>query len=313
MSLLVVFLLGGIMVGYKKFFPVGLLRILGKVTLVSLLCLIGSLGAKITLDEAVFNSIGFLSLKALLLMISAVAGSVLVVWLMEQKLKLFQCNEDIGNKEIPIPNQTKGETKQTTNYSFVKRVLITLFIGGIIGKFIAINLNTLDLTITLSLYILCFGVGTEIGNDENLINSLRALSWKCILVPFGVLFGSSLGTFFASHIVNIDAKSAIAIGAACGFYSVAGGVVANLAGSEMGTIAFLTNFFREIGSFVIIPILAAKVSPVSASTPGGATAMDTTLPLIFKTLGTKVALIAMISGVVLTILVPILLPIILSF
>ncbi|KUO50038.1 MAG: hypothetical protein APF76_06130 [Desulfitibacter sp. BRH_c19] len=311
MSLLVVSLLGGIFVGYSKFFSERLLQILGKLTVVSLICLIGALGAKITLDEAVFNSIGVLSIKALLLMLTSVAGSVVVVWLMEKRLHLFQYDNVVSQKEIST--QTKNETQQATNYSFVKRVLITLFIGGILGKVFTINLETLDLTITLSLYILCFGVGTDIGNDENLINSLKSLSWKCILVPFGVLFGSSLGAFLAGLVVNIDAKSAIAIGAACGFYSVAGGVLANLAGSEMGTVAFLANFFREIGSFIIIPILATKVSPVSASTPGGATAMDTTLPLIFKTLGTKVALIAMISGVVLTILIPILLPIILSF
>lgn len=310
MSLLVVFLLGGIIFGYKRVFSAGLLNVLGKLSFTSLICLIGTLGAKITLDEAVFNSIGLLSLKALLLMLSAVAGSVVVVWLLEKKLHLFQCDIVLSEKEI---SQNQGEVQQTTDYSFVKTVLITLLIGGIIGRFLNIDLEILDFIITIALYILCFGVGTDIGNDENLINSLKSLSWKCILVPFGVLVGSSMGAFLAGLVVNIDGKSAMAIGAACGFYSVAGGILANLVGSEMGTVAFLTNFFREIGSFVIIPILATKVSPVSASTPGGATAMDTTLPLIFRTLGTKVALIAMISGVVLTIVVPILLPIILSF
>ncbi|MBS3970948.1 MAG: lysine exporter LysO family protein [Clostridia bacterium] len=311
MSLLIMSLLIGILIGLRKILSQGLFRIIGKLTFASILFIIAALGAKITLDEAVLNSIGVLSIKALVLMFSAVAGSVIVVWLMEKRLNLLEC-DPVNDQEDPLVTNDSSPV-QASNYSFVKRVLITLLIGGILGKLVPIELKTLDLIITVSLYILCFGVGTEIGNDEKLLKSLRGLSWKCILVPFGVLLGSSLGGFLASLFISVDAKSAIAIGAACGFYSVAGGVLASLVGSDVGTIAFLTNFFREIGSFLIIPILATKVSPISASTPGGATAMDTTLPLIFKSLGTRVALIAMISGVVLTIIVPILLPIILSF
>lgn len=311
MSLLIMSLLIGIFLGVSKILSRKLLKIISKLTFASILFIIAALGAKITLDDAVLNSIGVLSIKALVLMLSAVAGSVIVVWLMEKRLNLLKC-DPVNDQEDPLVTNEKSPV-QASNYSFVKRVLITLLIGGILGKLVPIELKTLDLIITVSLYILCFGVGTEIGSDNNLLKSLKGLSWKCILVPFGVLLGSSLGGFLASLVISIDAKSAIAIGAACGFYSVAGGVLTNLVGSDVGTIAFLTNFFREIGSFLIIPILATKVSPISASTPGGATAMDTTLPLIFKSLGTRVALIAMISGVVLTIIVPILLPIILSF
>jgi len=191
-------------------------------------------------------------------------------------------------------------------------VVGALIAGGIIGKLIYIELHILNYIVTFTVNFLCFGVGTEIGRDNGFLKSLRSLSWKCILVPFGVLMGSMLGAALGGLVISLNLQHAVAIGAACGFYSLAGGLLDNLVNLEVGTIAFLTNFFREITAFVLIPLLAAKVTPLSASSPGGATAMDTTLPLIFKTLGTRVAIIAMISGVVLTILGPILLPIIIS-
>jgi len=312
MSFLVVALLGGMLIGIKKILSQDLLKIISKLTFISILFIIAVLGAKITLDEAVFNNIGILGLQALVLMFFAVAGSVIVVWLMEKKLNLLKYDQ-VDIQEEPLEASSDSSLLKMSNYSFVKRVLITLLIGGVLGKLLPIELATLDLAITVSIYILCFGIGAEIGSDEKLIKSLKGLSWKCILVPFGVLFGSMLGGFLASLVIPIDPKSAIAIGAAGGFYSVAGGVLASQVGSDVGTIAFLANFFREIASFILIPILATRVGPIAASTPGGATAMDTTLPIIFKSLGSRVALIAMVSGVVLTIIIPILLPVILAF
>jgi uncharacterized membrane protein YbjE (DUF340 family) len=53
-----------------------------------------------------------------------------------------------------------------------------------------------------------------------------------------------------------------------------------------------------------------KLGPVVA---GGATAMDTTLPIITRSSGNEYGIIAVFSGVVLTVLVPFIVTFILTF
>ena len=58
-------------------------------------------------------------------------------------------------------------------------------------------------------------------------------------------------------------------------------------------------------AFLIIPFVARKISPYSAISVGGATSMDTTLPIIAKSTSEEFALIAFIHGVLLSLAVPI--------
>ena len=78
----------------------------------------------------------------------------------------------------------------------------------------------------------------------------------------------------------------------------------------MGVIALLSNISREIITLLFTPVFAryfGKLAPISS---GGATSMDTTLPIITKYIGSDYAIISIFSGVVLTILIPFLITII---
>ncbi len=78
--------------------------------------------------------------------------------------------------------------------------------------------------------------------------------------------------------------------------------------ATLGAIGFLTNVIRELLAFVLIPVLAARLDPLTAIAPAGATAMDTTLPLIQRAAGSTTAIIAFVSGTVLSSAVPVLIP-----
>jgi uncharacterized membrane protein YbjE (DUF340 family) len=69
---------------------------------------------------------------------------------------------------------------------------------------------------------------------------------------------------------------------------------------------------REVATLLMTPVLVkyfGKLAPIAA---GGATSMDTTLPVIAKFTGTEYAIIAVFSGTVLTIIVPFLVTFILT-
>ena len=63
------------------------------------------------------------------------------------------------------------------------------------------------------------------------------------------------------------------------------------------TISFLSNVFREVLTFLLVPVLAGR-NVYTAIAPAGATAMDTTLPLLSKYTDSKTAILAFVSGVI---------------
>ena len=76
-----------------------------------------------------------------------------------------------------------------------------------------------------------------------------------------------------------------------------------------GTIAFLANVFREMLTFIVVPFVASHLNYYCAIAPAGATAMDTTLGIISKNTNGTIAVLSFVSGVICTLLVPVLVPI----
>ena len=82
----------------------------------------------------------------------------------------------------------------------------------------------------------------------------------------------------------------------------------DLAGAQIGTMTFLSNVFREIFSFVLIPLIATRFGHYTAIAPAAATSEDTTLPILMKYTSEEVAVVAVLNGVICSIAVPILIP-----
>jgi uncharacterized membrane protein YbjE (DUF340 family) len=81
----------------------------------------------------------------------------------------------------------------------------------------------------------------------------------------------------------------------------------------VGVIALLANISREIITLLFTPLFVkifGKLAPISA---GGATSMDTTLPIISRFSGHDYAIVSVVHGTILTILVPFLVSFILTF
>ena len=80
--------------------------------------------------------------------------------------------------------------------------------------------------------------------------------------------------------------------------------IAQSLGAELGTIALLSNIVRELITLLGAPLLVkmfGKLAPISA---GGATTMDSTLPVIMRTLGEDFVLVSMFHGFLVDFSVP---------
>ena len=167
---------------------------------------------------------------------------------------------------------------------------------------------------TYVLYILMFFVGISIGADKDVLKILKGVKLKIILVPLSVIIGTFIGIGFVSvFIPDISLKESLAVGAGFAYYSLSSIIITQLNSEILGVIALLSNILREVITLLTAPILVKYFGKLAPLASGGATSMDTTLPIITKFTGKEYAIIAVFSGVVLTILVPFLVTFILTW
>lgn len=163
------------------------------------------------------------------------------------------------------------------------------------------------------LYALMFVAGIGIGADTGALKVIRKTNVKIIFVPLCVIVGSLLGSFAVSFFFpNISPTDSMAVGAGFGYYSLSTIFITEISGDYLGTIALISNVLRELLTLVATPLFVRYFGKLGGIAAGGATAMDSTLPIITQYTGKEWAIISVFSGVVLTIIVPFLVPFILS-
>ncbi len=151
-------------------------------------------------------------------------------------------------------------------------------------------------------------VGVEFGRDRGLRALLGSLGPRSLGLPLAAGVASALAGGLLALPLGIGVREGLALGAAGGWYSLAGVVAAELAGPRAGALAFLANLLREQLTFLLAPVLARRWGGEGAVGLAGATAMDTTLPYLGRLLGPRGGMLALLSGGIWTLLAPILLP-----
>lgn len=189
------------------------------------------------------------------------------------------------------------------------KILLAVASGILFGLFafpaaMAAHMGTL---ISVGLCILLFFVGIDIGRQGDMIEKIKQLGLKVLLVPLMVAIGSIVGAIVGGLILGLKFNEAAAIGAGFGWYSLSA-IELSKHSAQLGTLAFITNVSREIIALITIPLVAKYVGKLESIAPAGATAMDTTLPVISKATDGNVAVVSFITGVCLSLLVPILVP-----
>ena len=168
--------------------------------------------------------------------------------------------------------------------------------------------ETMDTVMSYALMLLLFSVGIEVGTNKTVFRKIAEYNVRILVIPFGVAAGSISGGLILGMVLGLAPNEAAAVSSGFGFYSVSAVILREIGSPQLGTVAFMTNILRELLAFLSIPLVAKYFGRYAAIAPSGATAMDTTLPAIARATDDEAALMAVISGVVLTALVPVLVP-----
>lgn len=186
-------------------------------------------------------------------------------------------------------------------------IIIAFFIVGcIVGVLHIIPIDIVKYDVSLyALYALMFCVGFSIGNDPQTIQRFRAINPRLAFLPIMTIIGTLAGTAAVSFLLpERSATDCMAVGAGFGYYSLSSIFITEYKGAELGTIALLSNILREMMTLLFAPLMVrwfGNLAPISA---GGATSMDTTLPIITRYTGNDYAVVSIFHGFLVDFTVP---------
>lgn len=186
-------------------------------------------------------------------------------------------------------------------------IIIGFFILGIIcgiSRVIPFDPSGND----ISFYVLCclmFSVGLSIGSDPETLTRFRMLNPRLALLPLFTISGTLAGALVVSLVLpNRQLTDCLAIGSGFGYYSLSSIFITEYRGPELGTIALLSNIFREIITLIGAPLLVRWFGNLAPIAAGGATTMDTTLPIITHTAGKEYVVVSIFHGFIVDFSVP---------
>ena len=185
-------------------------------------------------------------------------------------------------------------------------IVIFFILGTLIGLFSLFpNFLLENDWSTYVLYLLMFSVGITIGADKNIVTIIKSINRRIILVPLSVIIGTFIGVGIVSiFISNISLRDSLAVGSGFGYYSLSGILIGKLRGETLGVMALLSNILREIITLLFAPLMVKYFGKIAPIASGGATSMDTTLPIITRYAGKDYVIVSVFNGFILTIIVP---------
>jgi len=216
--------------------------------------------------------------------------------------------DDPDGKDAPEQERSIMETLQ----GFI--VVAFFAVGCVAGwlGFFPASLTDGDFSMYV-LYALMIQVGMSIGSDKKLKEILYSLRPKLLLLPLGTIVGTLLFVAAASPFISgIILPDSLAVGAGFGYYSLSSVLITQIkeasAGAsfaaQLGTVALMANIMREVITLLFAPAICrvfGKLAPIST---GGATSMDSTLPVITSVCGKEMVFISIFHGVLVDFSVP---------
>ena len=169
----------------------------------------------------------------------------------------------------------------------------------------------------VSYYALCclmFCVGISIGCDTSVLKSFKEVNPRFMMLPIMTILGTLAGCAAVSILLgHRQLTDCLAIGSGFGYYSLSSIFITQYRGAELGTIALLANISREILTLLCAPLLAKYFGRLAPISVGGATTMDTTLPIITRYSGESFIIVSIFHGFCVDFSVPFLVTFFCSF
>lgn len=296
-AVLLAFLGGGAIAAKLKFAPSG--KIVDSIIRWVLWILLFSMGLRIGNNPALYANMKTMGAMALATAILTVLGSAVAVLLASLVIPSL--------KKEPAKGKTTSQSKFFAHLRtplYLLAIVIAGFIAGILLPVVRFDLGIIT---GWTLNALLFFIGMQFAMSGISLKEVIATP-AALVVPLATIVGTFGGSLVLTVLFPISAGKALALGGGFGWYSLSGVLISNLGDPVLGSTSFLANMFRESLALILIPFLGRSRVPSLAVSVGGATAMDVTLPLIEQSAGPWIVPLSFMSGAILSLIVPFLVP-----
>ena len=295
-------------------------------------------GLQVGANELVVNNLDTLGLQAFAIALAGSLGSCAVAWALGKWA--FRRGVMNGNT---LPDETlsgSGKAPVAGEGKCASGMSLSQFLGGFtVVAFFAVGCVCgwmgfvpevfTDGNIAMwVLYLLMVQVGISIGSDRRLKEILAGLRPKFLLLPLGTISGTLIFVAVAAPLVlglggnlHVPGESAamkmnladcMAVGAGFGYYSLSSVLITQMKepqvgaafAAQLGTIALMANIMREVLTLLAAPLIYKVFGRFAPISVGGATSMDSTLPVITAVCGKEMAFISIFHGVTVDFTVP---------
>ena len=292
------------------------------------------LGIEVGSNEMIVRSLPTLGVEALLLSTAATLGCCVLAWALwrvskdhtaQEKAKketLETLTEEISSdkkssaeEETSADKEGKPAEKESLQGSSLLRglkvmkgslIVVGFFVIGLLGgieKMVPAWLLNGEVSFVALCGLLLF-VGLGIGLNPEMKKEVRSLSPRMALLPVVTIIGSWLGALLIWTVLHRTLSDCMAINSGFAYYSLSSIFITEYRGAELGTIALLANIIREMLTLLGAPLMARWFSPLAPISAGGATTMDTTLPILSQTVGHRYVALSIYHGFVVDFTVP---------
>lgn len=206
-----------------------------------------------------------------------------------------------------LPLETEGSHKKLPLSSMAlesAKLIIVVGSGLVVGLLLPVDLSWVDTASEWILFLLLFFIGIQLRNSGLTLRQIL-LNKHGMIIAATIVVTSLVGGILAALLLDISIYRGLAMASGFGWYSLAGILMGDAFGPIYGGASFMLELLRELVALVVIPLLI-RTKPCTSIGYAGATAMDFTLPVIQTTGGVRCVPIAIVSGFILSLLVPIL-------
>lgn len=186
------------------------------------------------------------------------------------------------------------------------KYMVMVALGIATGKLVHHPLGELNEVISGLLFILLFIVGHQMRASGVALRQIL-VNRNGIIVALIICISSLAGGIIAAVIAGIPLRTGLIYSSGFGWYTLASILTGSLLGQQAGTVAFFIDFSRELLAIILIPSLG-QLFPATMVGYSGGTAMDFSLPIIKQNLDERCVLLAISSGMLLSLAVPVLIP-----
>lgn len=287
--------------------PATVLKVFDLLTNAALMVLMVVIGLNIGTSPQVMDNLGSIGLRCLLISFCSIVCSVALVRIAEEAVMPL---EKIRLQLAAEKNLPSGDGSSSGFSPLVILMPSFIVLGILAGRFIVpdVSHNILDRILTVSLIFLYTGVGVSLGSNKAVFQYIRRLGARILIMPAAIFSGCLIAGFACGILLDVPASWSVIASSGMGYYSLTGAFLTEAAGIEAGTYGFIVNVSRDVFTVALLP-LTSKISKGSPVASGAAGCMDTMLVPVTKAVGPELGMVALISGTILTFVVPVWLPV----